>query len=91
MRVEARAWLELLASAVVARSGSLGGGQRFTQVVLVWLLPVVGAIVVLAVAASDRSLHAGALGCGEIGYLADAASFSQGADVCHSPGHDCGD
>ncbi|WP_439450546.1 hypothetical protein [Stenotrophomonas sp. ATs4] len=47
--------LNLVASFVVLRRDDLGGGSRAGQLLVVWLLPLVGAIVCMAMATADGS------------------------------------
>ena len=42
-------WLSIKATVVIARDGLMEGRQKAVQLALVWLLPLIGAILVLAV------------------------------------------
>ena len=42
-------WLSIKATVLIARDRLIEGGQKAAQLALVWLLPLVGAILVLAV------------------------------------------
>ena len=42
-------WLSIKATVVITRDGLIEGRQKAMQLALVWLLPLVGAILVLAV------------------------------------------
>jgi hypothetical protein len=46
--------LNLIASVCLARSGVYSGAQKALQLILVWVIPLVGATVVLSVWAHDR-------------------------------------
>ena len=48
-------WLSIKATVVIARDGLMEGRQKALQLALVWLLPLIGAILVLAV---NRPLEA---------------------------------
>jgi hypothetical protein len=42
-------WLSIKATVVITRDGLIEGRQKAIQLVLVWLLPLLGAVIVLAV------------------------------------------
>lgn len=71
--------LNLSASIAVARSVSLGRGQKWTQLVIIWSVPVVGAIVIVGFLMTDRAQSwssdaAESLAAGDITVLDQAPS-----------------
>ncbi|KOQ72226.1 hypothetical protein LRM36_12590 [Stenotrophomonas maltophilia] len=84
--------LNVVATVVIARRDGLSAGGRTVQLLLVWLLPAVGAILCMAVATADGSGIRGdnSLGGGYDhagGYSGDGASqHSHGSPDCGSDG-----
>jgi hypothetical protein len=85
------ALLNFAASVAIIRADSLARAQRSVQIVLVWLVPVVGAVLALAFLAADRptaqvlSGHDPALGPG------DETSLARGPTLCGCSGSGGGD
>ncbi|QDL27248.1 hypothetical protein [Stenotrophomonas maltophilia] len=82
--------LNVVATVVVAQRDGLSAGGRAVQLLLVWLLPLVGAILCLAVATADGS---GSRGDGggthdtSVGYSSDNHSHhSYSSSDCSSDG-----
>lgn len=81
-------------SFVIARNSFLSSWQRLTQLLVVWLLPVLGAIICLAVAASQSQERVSGLDNTAFVDSADAGGpllgTSGSGDYGGSEGGDCG-
>lgn len=81
--------LNVVATVVIARRDGLSAGGRTVQLLLVWLLPAVGAILCMAVATADGSGIRGDTSLG--GGYDHAGGYSGDGASQHSPGSpDCG-
>lgn len=89
--------LNLLASWVILRRQELSSGNRAAQVLVIWLLPLIGAVVCLLVAAAEGplGLHArsqdGAIWASDGAHEGNAPSADCGSDGGGSDGGGCGD
>lgn len=81
--------LNLVATFVVAGRDGLSVGERLVQLLLVWLLPLVGAILCMAAATADGS-SSRADGSGG-GSYDSSDSYSSGSSDCSSDSGSCGD
>jgi len=74
--------VNLFASFAVARSPSISLSQRLVQGLFVWLLPIVGATIVLAFMAADRHSRAESLALETSLYPGDETTMAQGPSPC---------
>ncbi|HHA2818553.1 hypothetical protein ACVMVB_06910 [Stenotrophomonas maltophilia] len=91
--------LNVVATVVIVRRDGLSAGGRTVQLLLVWLLPLVGAILCMAVATADGSGSRGEGGGRHdtsVGYSSDNHSHHSysnsdcGSDSGSSDGGSCG-
>lgn len=81
--------LNLVATFVVLGREEVSAGGRLMQLLLVWLLPLVGAILCMAAATADGS-SSRADGSGG-GSYDSSDSYSSGSSDCSSDSGSCGD
>lgn len=87
--------LNVVATVVIAQRDGLTAGGRTVQLLLVWLLPLVGAILCMAVATADGS---GSRGDGSVagghdssGSYSSDSQHSHSSSDCSSDGGSCSD
>lgn len=77
--------INLIATSAAMRSGTLSGGQRLVQVALIWLLPLIGAVICLAFVSTETRAVRDSMSS----HQADLHAADGGATITGSYSGDC--